>query len=167
MNKKTQLLEIVKDELVFLPKEIQKVIAEHSWFEDVESICKRYGLTEEETYAVQKETLIMLMGLSVNLAEEIEYNVILTKKESIEIANEINNIVLTKTSDHLENEIKEKIVKKEPKWHQNIDFFLSNGNWFTFLEGEHSRNQMIDNKKTNQAETDISKIEKLKESFTI
>lgn len=164
MNKKTQLLEIVKDELVFLPKEVQKVITEHSWFEDVESICKRYGLTEEETYAVQKETLIILMGLSVNLAEEIEYNVILTKKESIDIANEINNMVLEKTSNHLENEIKEKISKKEPKWHQNIDFFLSNGNWFTFLEGEHSRNQLIDNTKT---ETDISKIEKLKESFTI
>ena len=159
---KQNLQNTIKEQSVVIPKEIQEVILDFWWMDEIEKICSKYSLTEEEIYNLQVEMSIYLLGFELknlkSLIEEITY---LDNEKLESITKEFEEKITKPIINKLEEKLKEKITKKEPKWHQNINFSISGGNYIYFIDQEN-RNIIQGDEKDYS-----SKIEELKQSFTI
>jgi ABC-type Zn uptake system ZnuABC Zn-binding protein ZnuA len=164
---KQNLQNIIKEQSISAPKELKDVVLDFWWMDEIEKIGLKYLLTEEEVYDLQVEMSIYLLGFELknlkSLIEEIVY-IDNDKLEYItkEFEEQITNPILSK----LKEKLKEKINKKEPKWYQNVNFVLSNGEYIYFTDEVGTTNK-FENPENKKEEKTSSNIEKLKESFTI
>jgi len=165
--KKLNLQNTIKEESVVIPKEIQEVILDFWWMDEIEKIGLKYLLTEKDIYNLQTEMSIYLLGLELknlkSLIEEITY---LDNDKIESITKEFEEKITIPIINKLEEKLKEKINKKEPKWYQNVNFVLSNGEYIYFTEEVGTTNK-FENPENKKEEKTSSSIEKLKESFTI
>lgn len=130
-----KLKQIIKEEIVKLPKEIQDAISTHDWIKIVEEIGKKFLLTESEINDFQTETLLVLVGLesTESYAKNIENNVGTSQSEASKIANEALARIFNPIINTLEENIKKNLHNKNPDPEQTLNFILSGGDYSTFL----------------------------------
>ena len=162
-----KLKQIIKEEVVKLPKEKQEAIDSFDWVSISENIGKKYLLSEDEINDLQTETLLILVGLeNPNLyALNIENNVGTSKNEAEKIVEEVNQRRFTPISNLFVENVKNsgKVKNAGPK--QTLDFILSGGDYSAFIE------QKKDSRETESEETVVPvfsiKEENLKSKFKI
>ncbi len=143
-----KLKKTIEEELAQLPKEGQNAIASVDWVKIAEEIGKKFLLEESEIEDFQLETLLVLIGV-VDLefyTVNIENHVNTTKEKAETLADEAFQKIFTPIRDILEEDIKKNIQNKNPNLEQTLDFILSGGNYFAFLE-----------EKSNTAAPDMAK----------
>ena len=131
-----KLKQIIKEELVKLPKDSQDAINSLDWASIAEEIGKKSLLTESEINNLQTETFLVLIGLEDldSYTLNIENEIGTSKNEAGKIASEAMEKIFTPISNLMEEKIKNNIKNKNPAWDQNINFVLSGGDYFAFLE---------------------------------
>ena len=136
-----KLKQKIKEGMVDLPREIQEAIGTFSWGGVVEEIGKKYSLSEDEVNDLQTETGLVLIGLEYGnaFASNIETEVGTSHEEAQKIAEEIDQKVFKSIYESLSNKIKLGLKNKNPKWNQNIDFVLSNGDYTAFLDADETK----------------------------
>lgn len=99
-----KLRQIIKDELVKLPKESQEVINSFEWEKISEEIGKRYLLSENEINDLQREIFLVFSGIVEEdfLSLNIENRVGTSKNEAIKITEEINQKILDPMLEKIE-----------------------------------------------------------------
>lgn len=134
MNQK--LKENIKEYVLALPKEIQEVIDSFEWADIATEIGRKNGLTEIELNDLQTETGLVLVNLTniEDFDKNIERNVRTTKEEAKKISIEIFDKVFQPISEKITEKIKTAIKDKKTRWDQNVNFILSGGNYFFFLD---------------------------------
>jgi len=130
-----KLKQIIKEELIKLPKEIQEAINAHDWVKIAEEIGKKFLLTESEINDFQTETLLVLVGLEStdSYAKNIEYNVGTSESEAGKITNEALGRIFDPIMNTLEENIKKNLQNKNPSPEQTLNFILSGGDYSAFL----------------------------------
>src|SRR3989344_2165392 len=85
-----KLKQIIKEEVLKLPKEVQEAINSLDWRGIAEEIGKKYKLNESEINDFQVETLLILVGLEEAefYVRNIENNVGTSKDEAEKISRE-------------------------------------------------------------------------------
>ena len=131
-----KLKQIIKEEIIKLPKDVQNAISISSWEQTTEEIGKRFLLSENEINDFQAETLIVLIGLEDSdfYAGNIENNIGTSKNEAEKIAEEVTQKIFNPIYDALAKKIKENLKNTKPNWKQNLDFTLSGGDYSIFME---------------------------------
>src|SRR3989338_9151182 len=127
MNEK--LRKIIKEQMTFLPKELQEAINSLDWAEIVKEIGKKYLLGEEEIDNLQTETMLVLLGLEEGEAYEknIENEVGTSAKEAEKITDEAEQKIFTPIYNKLTENIKRNLNNKKPNYSQTVNFILSGG----------------------------------------
>ncbi|MFA5792013.1 MAG: hypothetical protein WC884_03180 [Candidatus Paceibacterota bacterium] len=130
-----KLKQIIKDEVVKLPKEMQEAIGAFDWVKVTEEIGKKY-LFESEIIDFQVETLLVLIGLEnpEMYAINIENNVGTSREEAKRIADESFEKIFTPINNILEENIKKSGRAKNGSGEQNLNFILSGGDYSSFVE---------------------------------
>lgn len=134
MDKKLQ--ELIKEYLVKLPKETQDVIMGFPWAEISNEIGEDIGLVDNELIDLQTETAIVLLGMCTpeEYVKNLENEVGVTKNEAEKIMRQAKDKIFDPMALRLESVIKNKITTKETPWDQNINFIISGGSYFFFLD---------------------------------
>lgn len=130
-----KLEKIIKEEMTFLPKEVQEAINSLDWARVAEEIGKKFLLTENEISNFQVETLLVLIGLEEGEAyvRNIENEVGTSKEEAEKIAEEAEQKIFTPIYGFLTENIKKNLKNKNLNWEQTLNFILSGGDYSTFL----------------------------------
>ena len=130
-----KLEKIIKEEMTFLPKEVQEAINSLDWARMAEEIGKKFLLTENEISNFQVETLLVLIGLEEGEAyvRNIENEVGTSKEEAEKIAEEAEQKIFTPIYGFLTENIKKNLKNKNLNWEQTLNFILSGGDYSTFL----------------------------------
>lgn len=130
-----KLKNIIKEEVVKLPKEAQDAINSLDWGSITEEIGKKYLLDESEINDLQAETLTVLLGLTdLDLyAIDIENEIGTTKNDANKIAKEALEKIFTPIGETLIENIKKSGKHKNADALQNLDFILSGGDYFAFM----------------------------------
>ncbi len=130
-----KLKQIIKEELIKLPKESQDAISTFDWGTMTEEIGKKYLLTESEINDLQVETGLVLTGLTYgnSYTLNIESNVGITKNEAEKIAEEVNQKIFMPIYYSLTENIKKNMQNKKLDWKQNLNFVLSGGDYSVFI----------------------------------
>ena len=130
-----KLKQIIQDEVVKLPKEIQEAISAHDWTKIAEEIGKKFLLTESEINDFQTETLLVLVGLesTESYAKNIEHNVGTSESEAGKIADEALGRIFNPILNTLEENMRKNLRNKNPSPEQTLNFILSGGDYSTFL----------------------------------
>jgi len=142
-----KLKQIIKDELVKLPKESQEVIDTFDWVKISEEIGKLNLLDETEINDLQIEVSLALVGLEEqdSLALNIENNVGTSKNEAVKISNEVNQKIFNPILEKMEEITKNKTITYNPNWKQTINFIVSGGDYSVFIEEtENMNNQKVE-----------------------
>ncbi len=131
-----KLKQIVKEEMVKLPKETQEAISSLDWGSVAEEIGKKYLLSESEVNDFQVETLLVLVGIETgdSYARNIEDEVGTSKEEAEKMAEEASQRIFTPIYNNLEENIKKSLQNKNLKPEQNLDFILSGGDYGAFVD---------------------------------
>ena len=171
-----KLKEIIKEELVKLPKDAQDAINYLDWASITEGIGKKNLLTESEINDLQTETLLVLSGLE-NLdsyAQNIENEIGTSKDEAEKIASEAIEKIFTPIGNLIEEKIKNDMKNKNQNWNQNVNFVLSGGDYSAFAEDPTLPPPLAKGRVGEGSETGAApllgttrKIEDLKSKFTI
>jgi hypothetical protein len=129
-----KLKQIIKEEMVKLPKEAQEAINAFDWEKISEEIGQKYLLNEAEINDFQVETFLVLIGLEYpdSYANNIENEVGTSAEEAEKIADEAEEKIFTPIYNTLEENIKKSSQGKN-HWQQNLDFVLSGGDYSAFL----------------------------------
>src|SRR3990167_3531002 len=92
-----KLKEIIKEEVMKLPKEMQEAMNALDWASITEEIGKKYLLNEDEINDLQAETLTVLIGLTDPdlYAIDIENEIGTTKEDAKKIVDEVSEKVFT------------------------------------------------------------------------
>lgn len=163
-----KLKQIIKEELVKLPKELQDAINALDWGTISEEIGKKHLLEESKINDLQVETGLVLVGLTYGdlYTLNIENHVGTTKNETEKITEEVNQKIFMPIYYSLTESIKKNMQNKKLDWKQNLNFVLSGGDYSVFME--RSNNPDINNEvfKTNTLDNS-SKIADIKSKFTI
>ena len=164
-----QLKKTIEEEIKKIPKEVQDVINSIDWINISEEIGKKNFLDEKEITDIQTEIAFILIGAEhINyLAINIEHKTNLSKDSSEKIALEILQKICQPVAEKLTNYIKESIEEKKPTWNQNIDFIVSGGDYFAFLRQNRKENNLQNTPVHENIPTNNSKLEDLKNNFTI
>jgi hypothetical protein len=164
-----KLKQKIKEEMVFLPKEFQNAINAIDWGTISEEIGKKYLLDADEIHSLQVLVGLVLVGLTaVELcAQSIEDNIPISKEESIKIANEAIEKIFQPVANIFKENVKKNIDEKKITWEQNINFIISGGDYTVFLEKEKLSEKMLDTPVQEKTPMNYSKIEDLKNKFTI
>lgn len=164
-----QLKQTIKNEIAKTPIEIQDVINSVDWLAISEEIGKKYLLNEEDITNVQTEIVYVLIGIEhiTSLATNIEHKINISKDASEKISLEILEKICQPIAEKLTENIKNIIKDKKPTWDQNIDFILSGGDYSIFLRKDRIKNILPDKPTTEKTPINYSKIEDLKNNFTI
>lgn len=135
---------LIKEEMLSLPKEAQEAINASGWEKICEEIGKKYLLDENEIETFQLETASFLLGFvdENSYASNIEDEVGTNKDEAEKIAEEAFQKIFTPISRILEEDIKKNLVNKKPNYEQNLDFILSGGDYSAFMD---KRDDIINN----------------------
>ncbi len=139
-----KLKQTIEEEIVKLPKEGQEAISTVDWVKIAEEIGNENQLTEEEIEDFQLETLLVLIGATdpefyaINIENQVE----LTKEKSESMANESFQKIFTPIRNILEENIKKNLKSKNPNWGQNLNFILSGGNYFAFIENRRENSPL-------------------------
>lgn len=130
-----KLKQIIKDELVKLPKELEEAIGAFDWVKATEEIGEKY-LFESEITDFQVETLLVLIGLESPemYAINIEHNVGTSREEAKRIAQESFEKIFAPINNILEENIKKSGRPKNANGEQNLNFILSGGDYSSFVE---------------------------------
>jgi len=173
MNEKLQNL--IKENLMSLPKEAQEVINTFNWIGVCEEVGKAHKLLDPEIENLQTETALVLIGLEelrmypLNIEKEVE----ITREDAENISKEITEKIFKPIAEQITEKIKSKVKDGGQKWNQNIDFIVSGGDYSAFIDRrepikteESSDNK---NKTVNPVKKmdDFKKVEDLKSKFTI
>ena len=127
---------LIKEEMLNLPKEVQDAINASAWEKISEEIGKKYLLDEGEINIFQLETASLLLGLvdedsyPINIEEEVGTG----KEEAIKIADEAFQKIFTPIKNIAEENIKKNLKNKNPNPAQTLDFILSGGDYSAFME---------------------------------
>jgi len=126
----------LNEEIVKLPKENQEAINNSNWVKTTESIGKDFLLLDDEINKLQLETGIALIGLvDLNLFTlNIEYNVGVSKNESIKIVDELLEKVFTPIANMITSLTRDKYNPKNATWDKTINFILSGGDYSYFVK---------------------------------
>ena len=150
MNEK--LKNIIKENLMVLPKETQEVISTFNWIKICEEIGKTHKLLEPEIENLQTETALVLVGLeelsiyALNIENEVEIN----KGDAENIAKEITEKVFKPIAEQITEKVKNKVKDGKQKWNQNIDFIISGGDYSAFIESRNPEIALIGDEDKNQ-----------------
>lgn len=145
-----KLKQIIKEEVMKLPKEAQEAINSLEWGNIAEEIGKKFLLNESEINDFQVETLLVLVGIEDEnyYAQNIENEVGTSKNEAEKMAEEVNQKIFTPINNFFIEHIKKSEKIKNPNLEQSLDFILSGGDYSAFLENspleEYSRGE-VDN----------------------
>ena len=134
-----KLKQIIKREMLKLPKDVQDAMNSLDWVTISEETGKKYFLNESEINDLQVQTLLVLAGLTAldDFAQDIENEVGTSKDEAEKITIEINKKIFTPIDEVIEENIKKTIKIKGTKWNQNLNFILSGGDYSIFLPPRH------------------------------
>ena len=133
---------LIKEEMLNLPKEAQEAINASGWEKISEEIGKKYLLDEGEIETLQLETASLLLGLidedsyPINIEEEVGTS----RDEANKIAKEVFQKIFTPINDTLIENIKKSGKDKNPNAEQNLNFILSGGDYSTFMEERDNEN---------------------------
>lgn len=142
-----KLKQIIKEEIIKLPKDVQNAINISNWEQITEEIGKKYLLTGNEINDLQAETLVVLVYLENPdfYASNIENNIGTSKNEAEKIANEVTQKIFNPIYDTLAEKIKENLKNIKPDWKQNLDFTLSGGDYSVFMKTRDDTINIIPN----------------------
>ena len=134
-----KLKQIIKEELVKLPKESQEVINSFDWGTISEEIGKKYLLSEDEINSLQVEISLILLEVVENdlFALNIENRVGTSKNEATKIAEEINQKIFVPMLEKRESLIKNRIQADKLDWKKSINFIVSGGDYSVFMEEDN------------------------------
>jgi hypothetical protein len=164
-----ELKQKIKKEMNVLPKELQDAINAVDWIVILDEIGKKYLLSDSEIIDLQIETATLLVGYTnPNLfASDIESNIGTTKDTAEKIENEILEKILNPISKKITENIKKNLKENTITWKQNINFVVSGGDYTVFLKKENLTEKMVDKPIPEKTPVNYSKIEDLKNKFTI
>jgi len=180
---------IIKEQWENIPSEIKTSIFQPGFEKEITKIGEKNKLDSEQLATFQLETILMMFCLitfedysnelknKLNLSEENFKNLIKDIETLIpnEIKEKLKN-VYENTNKIIKNEnlnktdvenIKNKIKDKKTSWDQNINFILSGGDYSVFLKEPIIHINMIDTPIPEKTPINYSKIEDLKNKFTI
>ena len=131
-----ELFKTTKEEISKLPKEKQEAINSCDWLDISKKIGLKYFLDEEETNKLQAEILIILTEADYlsNLDINLETSLLINKKESQKIINEIVEKIINPIRKKLDERLRDGVRIKEATWQQTINFIVSGGDYSVFLE---------------------------------
>ena len=134
--------QIIKDESVKFPKDIQDAINAFNWGDISEEIGKKYLLSESEINNLQVEIGLILIGFENPelLVSNVEDEVGTTHDEAVKISQEVTDKIFTPIADKIEESIKEKIKGQKLNWKQSVNFILSGGDYSVFAEERENEN---------------------------
>ena len=140
-----KLKQIIKEEVMKLPKEAQDAINSFDWIKETEEIGKKYLLGDSEINDFQVETLLVLVGKEDGnyYEQNIENNLGTSKEEAEEMAEEAFQKIFTPIDDKLVENIKNSSKSKNPKPEQTLNFILSGGDYSAFVEGQSENNEEL------------------------
>jgi hypothetical protein len=158
-----------KEEIEKLPKEIQEAINSFDWGKISEEISTKYFLDESSTNNLQVEILLVLTGIEqIDFLEtNIENNVQTSKESAIKIADELLEKVFIPIDKKIKEKIQETLKNKKPTWDQNVDFIVSGGDYSVFLRKTRIKTELKNTPEPEKTPINYSKIEDLKNNFTI
>jgi len=159
----------IKEELLRMPNEIQEAVNSFDWGKISEEIGNKYLLEESEINDLQVEIMLVMIGMTSveNLKINIESNVGTSKEEAEKIGNELFEKIFGPIGSKITENIKNNLKDKTITWKQNINFILSGGDYTVFLEKENLTEKMMDKPAPEKTPVNYSKIEDLKNKFTI
>lgn len=161
-----KLKQIIREEMINLPKESQEAINSFGWERVSEEIAKKYLLGEEEINKLQAQIAIVMVGAGEQnfLALNIEDEIGISKDEAEKMAGEVVQQIFKPIINKLTEIIKKDLKNKSIHWQQNLDFILSGGDYTAFIRRVENQNQDVSNLKK---EFNPSKLDDLKSRFTI
>ena len=135
-----KLRQIIKEEVIKLPKELQYSINSLDWGKISEEIGKKYLLNESEINDLQVETGLVLIGLAdINeYTLNIENNVGTSKNVAEKITMEINQKIFNQIAMAISRKIEENLKNKNINWKQTLNFILSGGDYSIFMEKDNN-----------------------------
>lgn len=130
-----KLKNIIQEDMMKLPKEIQEAINSFDWIKVTEEIGKKFRLLEDQISNLQVETWLVLIGLEDvdSYATNVEYEVGTTKDEANKIAGEAYQQIFTPIYKKLTENIKKNLQNKNPNAEQTLNFILSGGDYSAFV----------------------------------
>lgn len=164
-----KLKQKIKEELSRMPNEIQEAVNSFDWGKISEEIGKKYLLEETGINDLQVEIMLVMTGITNidNLKTNIESNIGTSKDEAEKIGNELFEKIFGPIGSKITENIKKNLKDKTITWKQNINFVVSGGNYTVFLERENVTEKMLDKPIPEKTPVNYSKIEDLKNKFTI
>lgn len=137
------LKQIIEEELMKLPKELQEAVRAFDWITVSSEIGKKYLLTEDQINAFQAETSLVLIGIE----DEYSYTLNLKNNVGIEIntAEKITSEILERILEPIANIMQEGIKKNlnnlKPKLDEDLNFILSGGDYSAFMNKGEVENE--------------------------
>ena len=134
---KEKLQKIIKEQMTFLPKEMQEAINSLDWAKIAEEIGRANMLTEDEITNLQTETFLVLTGLEEGEAyvRNIENEIGTSKDEAEKIADEAEEKIFGPIYDNFSENVKNNLKSKNPGAKQTLNFILSGGDYSALGEG--------------------------------
>ncbi len=129
-----KLKQLIKEELIKLPKELQNVINSFDWEKETKDIGQKFLLTEEELNGLYAEVAIILLNISDEelLQINIENRIGTTKKEALNLTQEIRKRILKPMGDKRNELFKNNLIFNKPNWKQSVNFIISGGDYSVF-----------------------------------
>jgi len=143
-------------ELKNLPSDIQEAVNSVDWVDTLGEIGKNHLLVEKEVEILQIETFLVILGMvnEETYITNIEDRAGTTKKESVLIFEDVLSQIFSPMARAYEEIIKKSSSSKNSKWDQNVDFFMSGGDYTTL-------------KQQGVKQNDNKNLEEVKKKFTI
>jgi hypothetical protein len=127
------VIKIIKEKFDSLPESIQKIILSSEYEEILTEIGNQSQLSAEQIAVLERETTLVMMGLTpikdleIRLVRELNID----KIKGEEITKDINEKIFLKILELLE--IMNTPAEEKPDWQQNLDFVLSGGDYSAFV----------------------------------
>ena len=136
-----ELKQLIKEELMKLPKEGQEAITSVNWQNIAEEIGSKY-LIEGELESFQKEIAVTLLGIEypAYLTRNIKDHLGVSQESAEKMTSEVIEKIFTPIADKMESLIKTRIQKVGSTWDQNINFIVSGGDYSAFMRKNVSKN---------------------------
>jgi hypothetical protein len=140
-----KLKQIIKEEVMKLPKENQDAISALDWVKILEEIGEKYMLDENQINNLQVETFLALIGLTnpqfyaINIENQVET----TKNNATELAKEITQKIFIPINNILIENIKKSGRDKSANFEQTLNFILSGGDYSSFM-GKRNQVETVD-----------------------
>lgn len=148
---------LIKEEMLNLPKEVQDAINSLDWESIAEQIGKKYLLDENEINTFQLETASFILGLVDEdlYPRNIEDEVGTSRAEAEKIAREVEEKIFKPIYDTMIENIKNSQKSKSSTAEQNLNFILSGGDYSAFVEETTPTNGTIQEEKQPKKTEDL------------